>query len=198
MSGKKNIIIIILVIVLFSIAGLGGFFIYQYQKGNNSNGIKENLITKDIKIEEKGNVLEDNKNEIKQLETKIKSEEEEKKNSEDYTKSETVQIGEYKLDEKAREGAITIKSASEKSINFSINVVNLYGGNHSGELSGIATKSGTKYVYTNTEYDQTYNLYIQVNENTIEVTTSKVLSGEGFGFDPFCGANAYFDGIYKR
>lgn len=135
--------------------------------------------------------------EKKAKEAAAKKEAESAKAKQTTTTSSTVATGKYKLAEKKREGALTIKSATANSVKFSINIVNLYGGYHMGELSGTATKiSGNKYVYTNKEYGQTYKFYMQVNGNTIKVSTSKMINGDGF--DPFCGANAVFDGTYKK
>ena len=177
---------------------------------------KDLIITEEIKAktEEQETMLENKAKEIKELEekkkqeeeakrkaeeeAKKKAEEEAKKKAEEAAKAATVKTGKYTLADKSRDGSITIKSASANSVKFSINVVNLYGGYHLGELSGTATKSSgsKKYVYTNTEYGQTYKFYIEASGNTIKVTTSKMLNGDGF--DPFCGVNAYFDGTYKK
>lgn len=177
---------------------------------------KEETVTEEVKAktEEEETTLENKEEEIKQLEEKKRQEEEAaakvaeeaakkaaeeaaKKAAEEAEKTSAVQTGKYTLSGTGRDGALTIKSATGSSIQFEIGVVNLYGGYHMGELSATATKtSGNKYVYTNTEYGQTYKFYMEVSGNSIVVTTSKMLNGDGF--DPFCGVNAYFDGTYTK
>ena len=99
--------------------------------------------------------------------------------------------------DKARDGSVTIKNVTDNSIQFDISVVNLFGGYHVGQLSATATKtSDNKYMYTTTEQGKTYKFYMEVNGNSIKVSTSKMLNGDGF--DPFCGVNAAFDGTYTK
>jgi len=113
------------------------------------------------------------------------------------SKSSSVKTGKYNLTDTSRSGSLTIKSATESSVQFDISVVNLFGGNHMGELSATAKKtSNNKYVYTTTEYGKTYKFYMEVSGNSIKVSTSKMLNGDGF--DPFCGVNAVFDGTYTK
>ena len=165
---------------------------------------KEETITQEIKTatQEQDKTLDNKQEEIKQLEEKKKQEEEaarkaaEEEAARKAAEAKTAQTGEYTLEGTARDGTLKIKSATADSLNFEISVVNLYGGYHLGQLDGTAKKSGDKYVYTNTEYGQTYKFYIEAKGDKIEVTTSKMLNGDGF--DPFCGVNAYFDGTYAK
>lgn len=162
---------------------------------------KEKTVTEEVKTEtnEQNTKLDNKQEEIKQLEEKKRQEEEvARKAAEEAEKAKAkeIQTGEYKLQETARDGALKITSASANSVNFQINVVNLFGGYHLGEVSGTAIKNGDKYVFTSNEFGQTYKLYMEAKGNTIEVTTSKMLNGDGF--DPYCGANAYFDGTYAK
>lgn len=170
---------------------------------------KEDIITEEIttKKEEKETTLKNKEEEIKQLEEQKRQEEEAAKKAaeeaakkaaeEEAKKASMAKTGKYTLQETARDGSLTIKSATDSSIQFDISVVNLYGGYHMGELSATATKtSGNKYVYTTTEYGKTYKFYMEVSGNSIKVSTSKMLNGDGF--DPFCGVNAVFDGTYTK
>lgn len=119
------------------------------------------------------------------------------KNNEKPQSTSTVQAGKYTLVDKARDGSVTIKNVTNNSIQFDISVVNLFGGYHVGQLSATATKtSDNKYMYTTTEQGKTYKFYMEVNGNSIKVSTSKMLNGDGF--DPFCGVNAAFDGTYTK
>ncbi len=169
---------------------------------------KEDIITEEFKTrtEEKEATLKNREEEIKQLEEKKKQEEEvakkkneekAKKKAEEAVKANTVQIGKYTLKDTSRDGALTIKNATDSSIQFDISVVNLFGGNHMGQLSATATKtSDNKYVYTTTQYGKTYKFYMEVSGNSVKVSTSKMINGDGF--DPFCGVNAVFDGTYAK
>lgn len=119
------------------------------------------------------------------------------KNNEKPQSTSTVQAGKYTLVDKARDGSVTIKNVTNNSIQFDISVVNLFGGYHVGQLSATAIKtSDNKYMYTTTEQGKTYKFYMEVNGNSIKVSTSKMLNGDGF--DPFCGVNAAFDGTYTK
>lgn len=169
---------------------------------------KEETVTEKIKteIKEQDTKLENKQEEIKQLEEKKRQDEEAarkaaeeeaaRKAAEEAEKANTAQAGKYTLQDRGRDGSLTISNVTENSLKFDINVVNLSGANHLGELEGTATKSSDKYVYTNSEYGQTYKFYMEIKGDSIEVTTSKLMKGDGF--DPFCGANAYFDGTYSK